>query len=55
MYAWQNVVTFGGFQEDFMLVVQPDENAPEKNERHLFAMPPGRVSPLRHQLFKMSY
>ncbi|XP_057315067.1 pleckstrin homology domain-containing family H member 2-like [Hydractinia symbiolongicarpus] len=43
VYAWQNVVTFGGFQEDFMLVVQPDESAPEKTERHLFAMPPGRV------------
>jgi len=39
-------VTFGGFKEDFMLVVQEENSASdvEATNRHLFAMPPGRVS-----------
>ncbi|XP_066913817.1 pleckstrin homology domain-containing family H member 1-like isoform X2 [Clytia hemisphaerica] len=51
-YEWSNVVTFGGFKEDFMMVVQdvlspgdaasPGETTDVTN-RHLFAMPPGRV------------
>lgn len=41
------MVTFGGFKEDFMLVLQEDEtdNNSDMTNRHLFAMPPGRVSP----------
>ena len=40
------MVTFGGFKEDFMLVLQEDEtdNNSDMTNRHLFAMPPGRVS-----------
>jgi len=42
-YEWRQVVTFGGYKEDFMVVVQPDENNCEITKRYLFAMPQGRV------------
>ncbi|XP_047133517.1 pleckstrin homology domain-containing family H member 2 isoform X1 [Hydra vulgaris] len=45
-YDWSQVVTFGGYKQDFMLVVQQQEK-PETVKR-LFAMPP-------HQVLDLTY
>ena len=44
-YSYTSVVTFGGYQDDFMLVIHDDVSAEaEKTGRHLFAMTKGKVS-----------
>ncbi len=43
-YNYTSVVTFGGYQDDFMLVInEKDPTEADKTGRHLFAMSKGKV------------
>lgn len=41
-YAYTSIVTFGGCQDDFMLVVCPEENEP--SQKLLFSLSKPKVS-----------
>lgn len=51
-FNYTSVITFGGYKDDFMLVIQDDfDDTNGRTGRHLFAMSKGKVCFAGHSMF----